>query len=218
VKVAPVDVLKHLALRGAVHEAVPLTSRELGRALGISQQSASAKILELLKGGYVTRDLGVKRQRLRLTEKAMEALRREFADYQRIFEIANSISVHGIVVTGLGEGAYYMSLKGYQDQFKEKLWFEPYPGTLNLKIEGRERAKLDVLESSSGINIDGFTDSGRTYGGAKCFLATVHGVEAAVIMPVRTHHTDILEVISMYQLRKRLGLKDGDVVEVNVAL
>ncbi len=212
------EALKRLALLGAINEPVSITSRELGKALGTSQQSASVRILELLRMGLVTRDMGIKRQRIRLTEKGFEALRREHADYQRIFEIANTLSVHGIVATGLGEGSYYMAMKVYQDQFKSKLWFEPYPGTLNLRIEGREVAKLDILQKAEGIPIDGFTDGSRTFGGAKCFLATVHGVDCAVIMPLRTHHTSTLEIISKYYLRKHLGLKDGDVVEASVTL
>ncbi len=217
-KPAQVEALKRLALLGAINEPVSITSRELGKALGTSQQSASIRILELLKLGMVTRDLGVKRQRIRLTEKAQDALRREYADYQRIFEIANVLSIHGIVTTGLGEGSYYMGMKGYQEQFKSKLWFEPYAGTLNLKVEGREKAKLDILQGADGIPIEGFSEGGRTFGGAKCFLATLHGVDCAAIVPYRTHHSDTLEVISKYYLRKRLDLKDGDVVEVTVNL
>ena len=37
----------------------------------------------------------------------------------------------------MGEGSYYMSLKGYKKQFKEKLGYEPFPGTLNLKLEDK---------------------------------------------------------------------------------
>ncbi len=211
-------VLRKLALLGGIHEPVAITSRELGRALGMSQQSASARILQLLQDGYLARDLGVRRQRLQLTEKGLGVLRSDYADYQRIFELAHALSIHGTVTTGLGEGSYYMGLKGYQMQFKERLWFEPYPGTLNLKIEGRERAKVDILQRTEGIPIEGFVDAGRSFGGAKCFLATVDGVDGAVIMPVRTHHSDTLEVISKHYLRRKLGLKDGDVVEVHLTL
>jgi len=37
-------------------------------------------------------------------------------------------------------------------------------------------------------------------------------------MPIRTHHTDVLEVISKHYLRTAVGLKDGDVVELIVTL
>jgi riboflavin kinase len=122
------------------------------------------------------------------------------------------------LTSGLGEGAFYMRQKGYRDQFRKKLWFEPYEGTLNLKMAGPDLAKMQVLQDSPGIEIAGFEAGGRTFGGAKCFLATAGRVDCAVIMPIRTHHTDVLEVISKHYLRNALGIKDGDIVEMNVTL
>ncbi len=43
-------------------------------------------------------------------------------------------------------------------------------------------------------------------------------VDCAVIMPIRTHHTDVLEVISKHYLRSAVGLKDGDIAELTVTL
>src|SRR5918912_644876 len=45
-----------------------------------------------------------------------------------------TIDFKGTIVSGMGEGAYYMSLAGYKKQFKEKLGYEPYPGTLHVKL------------------------------------------------------------------------------------
>jgi len=50
------------------------------------------------------------------------------------------------------------------------------------------------------------------------FRAKAKGVECAVILPIRTHHTDILEVISKELLRNRLGIADGDTVALDVEL
>jgi len=213
-----VETLKAIALLGGLKEYVGLSSRELGKALGVSQQSASQRILELIREGMVTRDLATRRQRIRLSPKGADALRKEYADYQRIFEVKETLTVSGIVTSGLGEGAFYMRQKGYKDQFRKKLWFEPYEGTLNLKISGGDVAKLRILQESPGIEISGFEAGGRTFGGAKCFLATLGHIDCAVIMPIRTHHTDVLEVISKHYLRTAVGLKDGDVVELIVTL
>ena len=38
------------------------------------------------------------------------------------------LSLKGKIVTGLGEGAYYMSLDGYKSQFASILGFIPFPG------------------------------------------------------------------------------------------
>ncbi len=213
-----VETLKAIALLGGIKDFVNLSSGELGKLVGVSQQSASQRILELIRDGLVARDLATRRQRTRLTAKGAEVLRKEYADYQRIFEIKETLTISGTVASGLGEGAFYMRQRGYKDQFRKKLWFEPYEGTLNLKIAGAALAKLRIMQENAGIEISGFEAAGRTFGGAKCFLATIGHVDCAVIMPIRTHHSDVLEVISKHYLRSALGLKDGDVVELIVTL
>jgi len=213
-----VDTLKHIALLGGVKAFVALSSGALGEKLGLSQQSAAERILELLEAELVQRDLAGRRQRVRLTPKGLDVLRREYADYRRIFEVRAGVSVRGVVTSGLGEGAFYMKQRGYKDQFRQKLGYEPYEGTLNLRASDEELSKLDILREEPGILIEGFTDGGRTFGGAKVFLATVKGVECAVIIPLRTHHVDNLEVIAKNHLRTKLGLADGDAVEVDVRL
>ena len=213
-----VETLKAIALVGGSKEYEHLSSRELGKLIGGSQQSAGQRFLELVRDGLVGRDLATRRQRIKLTGKGLDILRKEYADYQRIFEIRETVTIGGAVSSGLGEGAFYMRQKGYKDQFRKKLWFEPYEGTLNLKITGPDLAKLEVLRETPGIEISGFDAAGRTFGGAKCFLATMGHVDCAIILPHRSHHSDVLEVISKHYLRGALGLKDGDTVELIVSL
>ena len=61
--------LRKLALLGAMDDYIAISSRELGEALEMSQQSASKRILELLDEKYIVRDLGARRQRIKLTQK-----------------------------------------------------------------------------------------------------------------------------------------------------
>lgn len=213
-----VATLKQLALQGAVHEYLSLSTAEFGRYLGISQQSASVRVLELLDAGLIERRLGTRRQELKITAKGLEVLRGEYAAYRRIFEMETRIRIQGRLEHGLGEGYYYMSQEGYRAQFRRKLGFDPFPGTLNLKLEGPELAKIEVLQEAGGVPIEGFTDGGRTFGGAKCFPATLQEVPCAAILPIRSHYQDVLEIISKEKLRDRLGLKDGEIVEVDVRL
>lgn len=213
-----IATLKHIALMGGVHDYIAISSRELGNVLEISQQSASKKILELLGDGLIERDLGARRQRIKLTDKGFDLLRKEYSDYQRIFEMKDHLVIIGTVTSGLGEGQYYVNQEAYADQFQKKLWFKPFEGTLNLRLADPELPKLDILKKSEGILIKGFEKEGRTFGDVKCFLATIHNMECAVILPVRSHHTDIIEVICKFHLRRSLGLKDGDQVELIVSL
>ena len=211
-----VDTLKHIALLGGTKEYVALSSKELGKALGVSQQSASQRILELLEADLIQRDLAVRRQRVRLAPKGVEVLRREYADYRRVFEAREGLLVRGTVTSGLGEGAFYMKQRGYKEQFRRRLGFEPFEGTLNLRVGAADLSALDVLRGEEGILIEGFSDGGRTFGGAKCFPATVNDIECHAILPLRTHHTDNLELIARAHLRSKLGLVDGDLVDVNI--
>jgi len=210
--------MKHIALQGGIHDFVPLSTKKLGALLRISQQSASNRILELSKLRLVVRDIGGRSQKLKLTEKGMNIIRKEYADYHRIFELKDILLIKGTVTGGLGEGQYYMQQKGYYKQFEEKLKFKPFIGTLNLNLSGNEPAKLEILKKSKTIIIEGFKDGERTFGNARAYPATIDNVDCAVIIPTRSHHTDVLEVISQHYLRERLSLKNGDVVELHIPL
>ncbi|WP_455391586.1 DUF120 domain-containing protein [[Eubacterium] cellulosolvens] len=213
-----IPVLKHIGLEGGVNDYIPISSRELAKDLEISQQSASKKILELLEDDLIIRRLGARRQFIKITNKGMNLLRKEYSEYQKLFELADYITIQGVVTSGLGEGKYYVTQKGYMNQFIDKLWFKPFDGTLNIKITGSELNKLQLIRDLDGIPIDGFTDSGRTFGKGKCFLCDIQGIECAIMQPYRSHYENVIEIISKYYLRDKLKLKDGDVVEVRVAL
>ena len=166
----------------------------------------------------IVRRLGARRQFIKLTNKGMNLLRKEYSEYQRLFELADYITIQGVVTSGLGEGKYYVTQKGYMDQFMDKLWFKPFEGTLNISISGGELNKLQLVRSLDGIPISGFETEGRTFGNGKCFLCDIQGVECAIMQPNRSHYENVLEIISKYYLRDKLELKDGDVVEIRVAL
>ena len=70
--------LRKLALLGAIDDYVAISSRELGDALNMSQQSASKRILELLDEKLIVRDLGARRQRIRITPKGVDELKKEY--------------------------------------------------------------------------------------------------------------------------------------------
>ncbi len=210
--------LKRIALTGGINDYISISSRELGEALGISQQSASKRILELLDAGYIQRDMGARRQRIRITRKGLDALWDEYVEFQKIFEAKDQLIITGTVTTGMGEGQYYVNQPGYQEQFQKKLGFIPYEGTLNLRIVPSDINKLEMLRNSEGMTVHGFTRNGRTFGDVKCFHAMIQNMGCAVIIPTRSHYSDIMEVICRYHLRRTLGLSDGDPVEIKISL
>jgi riboflavin kinase len=213
-----ITVLKELGLKGAVNEFIPISSGELASKLTISQQSASKKILELIDEELIERQLGARKQLIKITEKGLNVIRKEYSDYHRVFELADHITVRGTIASGMGDGQYYVNRDGYKKQFKSKLWFVPYEGTLNVKVTGSELSKFQILKDHDGIPIDSFEDGGRTFGKGKCFLCTLHDQDCAIMIPNRSHYDDVIEVLAKDYLRTKLGLKDGDVVELRISL
>jgi len=72
------------------------------------------------------------------------------------------------------------------------------------------------------IFVDGFSDSTRTYGWVKCYRATVNNGaidNAAVLVLERTHYDDgMLEVIAPISIKQAVGIKNGDLIKVQVQL
>lgn len=199
-----------------------IPSARLGEALGLGQQAASKRLIDLEQKGLVERVHSGRGLSVRLTEAGLRAARAYYGGLRGLFEeTAREMNFRGVVFTGLREGAYYISLKGYARNFREALGFEPFPGTLNLRlsapamVEQRRR-----LESLGGVVIPGFEDEKRTYGPVKCFRAQVEGrCPGAVLAIERTHYdATVLEVVSPLNLRKALRLADGDECSVTAYL
>jgi riboflavin kinase, archaea type len=209
-------VLKFLALAGADQTPVVVTSRELGERIGVSQQAADRYLVTLEKKGLLTRALAQRRQRLVLTPAAMTLLRAEYHAYHRIFEGPARISFSGKVASGLGEGRYYLSQPGYVVQFTERLGYAPYPGTLNVRVDGSALRKVELVGNWSGLRIDGFQATGRTFGGATCFPARMNGHPCHLIHPDRTHYQDVVEFVAADCLRDALRVRDDDPVQIDI--
>lgn len=205
---------------GAYPNEVIFTTAELAKLLGASQQTASRHLIELEKMGLIQRVRLGRRESIKITSGpagGVKHLDNMFLTLKRAFEMKKTEVVFaGALFSGLHEGAYYMSQVGYKRQFAEKLGFEPYPGTFNLRVRKEDQEDVRMLEASPFILIEGFTNGNRSFGPAKCFQGKVEEkIDCAVIAPVRTHYEgDVVEIISKENLRKVLRLKDGD--EVNV--
>jgi riboflavin kinase len=186
--------MTELLLLGAKYRFVELTTTDLGKNIMKSQQAASKHLQELDAAGYIDRVRKGQKFRVKLTDKGYSAIERLFSTLKTAIESTppTTISFEGRVVSGMGEGAYYMSLGGYRKQFYEKLGYEPYPGTLNVKLVDKifRDARREIGKYPS-IFIDGFSDTKRTYGWAKCYLAHINDGairNAAVLVLERTHY------------------------------
>ncbi len=126
-----------------------------------------------------------------------------------------SVTVKGKVFTGLSEGGRYTQLAWVRKQIKEKLGFDPYPGTLNLLLSSEIRMS-SLLSKAKGWEIqpeEGYF-SGRFYR-----AVVMGGIHVAVVRPgVLGYPENVIEIMAPICLREKLRLKDGDEVEVVIWL
>ena len=215
--------MKFIALQGGTRHPIHISSTDLSQNLRISQQSASRYLIELVNRGYIERRLAQGGQIITILKKGISSLRKEFSEYSLIFGTQEKIEMKGVLETGLGEGGYYISKKGYMKQFQSKLKWKPYEGTFNLRLNDDEIPKIEAMKAAEGILIEGFEQEGRTFGKAwvfKCSLKNGKKIveDCAIISPKRTHYRRVVEIISPIFLRDKLKAKDGDTFSIKVDL
>ncbi|GGP20108.1 riboflavin kinase [Thermocladium modestius] len=184
--------------------------------LGTTPQNLSKMLRRLERDGIIARPPG-DRIEVKLTPKGSELLKQVIAIVSNYLGQSITLTVRGRVVSGLGEGKFYMSLEGYRRQFIEKLGINPYPGTLNVKLNNEYLRERLYLERLPGIVIEGFSNGSRSYGAVKCFRCSIEGLPCAMLIIERTHHgPDVVEIVAEKNLRETLGLTDGSEVEITV--
>jgi hypothetical protein len=119
--------------------------------------------------------------------------------------------IRGIVRSGQSQGSPFTQLDWVRRQFRDKLGFDPYPGTLNLHVQ--DRIALAAVRAQPPIVIE---PGQAGYCAAHVYRARVNGqVTAAWIIPVVPDYADdVVELMASVSLRGALNLKDGDSVEI----
>ncbi len=119
----------------------------------------------------------------------------------------DTITLKGVVVSGLGEGAKYV--EKYKGVIKKYLGIDPYPGTLNIDIK---RDLTDLLPYIQGILVP---PPSNGYAPIIAYKARMFNDTVYVVKPCITRHGwNIIEVIARDNLRRKYGLKNGDLVEI----
>lgn len=216
-----VFILLKLAEMGAHRRTAKISTEYLAGKLGASQQTASRYLIELDNEGLIKRTITPEGCLIRITDAGVRELKKLFSTLRFLIEAEYppSITLEGTIFTGLGEGSYYIAKEQYKKQFIERLGFEPYPGTLNLKLTTDYDVKTrSELEAYPAVEIEGFINENRTFGPVKCYPATIENkVKGAVILALRSHYdVSVIEIIAPVFLRKHLKLKDGHKVKVEV--
>ena len=215
--------LYKLAELGASSRTVKVSTEYLSEKIGASQQTASRHLINLEKMGWIKRTITPEGCLMKITGEGVAELKKLYSELRLIFEspYPPSITLEGTLFSGLGEGAYYVTKEGYRKQFIEKLGFDPYPGTLNLKLTTEYDLKsLSELEIYPAVELEGFVDESRTFGPVKCYPAIINNkVKGAVIYALRSHYgLSVMEIVSPTFLRSKLKLKDGNKVKVEILI
>ena len=212
--------LAELLSKGARYNFVQITTSSLGKSIQKSQQAASKHILELENGGFIDRIMTGRHLSVKITQKGYSELVKLHSVLGYSLDSSPSyLELNGSVISGLGEGAYYMSLNGYTKQFKIKIGYVPFPGTLNIKLNQLQATQIiQQLDELDSTVIEPFSDGKRTYGRVKGFNATLNNsIKCEVIRLERTHHdSSVIELISKTSLRKTARLKTGSKVRVKI--
>src|SRR3989337_3014447 len=161
---------------GAYKRTAKISTEYLAAKLEISQQSASRYLIELERKGWIKKTTTPEGSLIKIDESGAKELQKLYTNLRFVVEAAYppSVTLEGAVFTGLGEGAYYTQKEHYRKQFIEKLGFDPYPGTLNLKLTADYDLKTRTeLEAYPSIEVQGFKNEDRTFGTVKCYPATI---------------------------------------------
>ena len=217
-------VLKQVALAGVLDRSDGPIIQELTDRLDISIEDAQQNVRRLRDAGCLARHDNERDRLLRVTHDGRTALAREYVDYYRLFGPARPLQLTGEVTEGAGKASGFVSLSGYVEQFKNRLGYEPFHGTLNIAVEDDDKADSHRLAAVDGVRIDGWETDELTYGGVTCYPARIETTDgreygpAHILVPDRTHHdASELEILAPDRLRDELNLRDDDTVTVRVS-
>ncbi len=168
-KVQHILTLTFLLSKGAKHKFVSITTSTLGESINKSQQAASKHLLELETDGFIERMMSGRNLSVKITPKGYLELVKLYTNLRSSLDsIPSYIELKGTLVSGMGEGAYYMSLKGYTKQFKKKIGYIPFTGTRNISLSKSEYIEaVRQFDAHDGVMINGFSDGKRTDGRVK---------------------------------------------------
>ena len=221
-KIQHLLTLTYLLSKGAKYNYVSVTTSSLGKNIQKSQQAASKHLLELEQNSFIERIIHGRNISVKITPKGFSEMVKISSILQKSLDSSPSyVELEGTLVSGMGEGAYYMGLKGYTKQFQSKIGYVPFPGTLNVRLDQKiHQESIKQFETLNGVKIKSFSDGKRTYGWVKCFSAKLNNsINCELIMLERTHHDDsIIELISKSCLRKSGKLKDGSKVLIHIPI
>ena len=155
------ELLQYIAKKEGLFGSLKSSTLSISKEINISQQTISRKLREMENKCLVKRLASPNGLIVSLDDKGRGLLQENYRQLNSIFKTQKT-TISGTVEKGIGEGSYYVSQKQYQQQFKAKLGFTAFPGTLNLKINKEELAQF--IANKESIDISGFATKTRSFG------------------------------------------------------
>jgi riboflavin kinase len=125
------------------------------------------------------------------------------------------VMLRGVVEAGTGVGASFMSLEWVRHGVAQIVGFDPYPGTLNVRLVDAEMIeRWREIRRRHALRLT--PPPSETCGGHLVPVVVSGDVRAAVIVPDITRYgAHVLEVIAPVHLRSRLWLRDHDTLSLS---
>lgn len=208
------ELLEYIAKNGGLFGSLKSSTSKISKELKISQQTISRKFRVMEQKGLIERFASPNGITASINDKGRELLQINYRELRCIFK-SKKTKISGILQKGIGEGAYYVSQMEYQKQFRDKLGFSAFHGTLNLKINKEELIRF--IANKAPIKINGFETKTRSFGYLTCYKIKIRdNLNAAIVKAERARHPeDIIEIIADVNLRDSLKLNDGDNVKIS---
>lgn len=220
-------LLLNLAKLGALDNPLQMTTTEIAKSLGSTQQTISRRLKKLRETGHIDPAIWGTNKEIMLTTLGRSILKDVFIDLKTVFRPQSQPKIYkGYVQRGMGEGKYYVSLPTYFENFSRLLGSKPYLGTLNVTINSEQVEEYYAeLDTHPYHIIEGFETEDRTFGPVKCYDILVckindhqKCVKGLILDIKRTSHTKgTVEIVSDKNLRILLDLDDDSRVAFKFA-
>jgi riboflavin kinase len=134
---------------------------------------------------------------------------------------SRDILVKGVVFSDLGRAGAFLGLGWVRDAIRERVGFDPYPGTLNVRAQGADLIRWEQVRRHGGKIVLPSPDP--AFCNAFLFTGSLEGWESqsesreriAVVVPeVKEYPADKLEIIAAVSLKQTRSVRDGDALTV----
>ncbi len=134
---------------------------------------------------------------------------------------SRDILVKGVVFSDLGRAGAFLGIDWVRQAVKERVGFDPYPGTLNVRASGADLNRWEQVRQHGGRVVLPSPDP--AFCNAFLFTGSLEGWDSqpgsreriAVVVPeVEEYPADKLEIIAAVSLKQARSVRDGDQLTV----